>query len=144
MDNFNSTTEDYDNFDDTGKSSPILIPFLNKTCDIFLWVSFALSTVVFVTLLVVIKKKSPKEMRIYKWYIMSNVVATYTYDFFMQACHHPTAVLPTSKTILLTSELLNPYGFMGPYGDFYGPKNWVGLQIVAPGTYKIAALSPGT
>lgn len=114
MDKFNFTTENFDNFDGTEKPSPILVSFLNKTCDIFLWVSFALSTVVFVTLLVVIKKKSPKEMRIYKWYIMSNVVATYTYDFFMQACMHPTAILPTSNTILVTSELLNPYGFMGP------------------------------
>jgi hypothetical protein len=79
-------------------------PSYIKTCDIFIWLSFVVSTVVFFILIFVVLKKSPKEMRIYKWYIVSNTVTMYIFDVFVQAFMHPTAILPTSTPTLVTSE----------------------------------------
>ena len=65
-----------------------LSPTLASVIDITMWVTFGLSNLVFIILIFLVVKKSPKEMKVYKWYIYCNTAAIYMFELFVHGFMH--------------------------------------------------------
>ena len=70
-----------------GENSTIAIYATSKLFesifDIITWIIFILSTILILSLIWVIIKKSPKEMGVYKWYLAVNFICTYLLEIFV-------------------------------------------------------------
>ena len=70
--------------------------------DVIMWVTFGLSSLVFVILILLVWKTSPKEMKVYKWYICCNTAAIYMFELLVNIYVHPInqSPSPTPKVII--------------------------------------------
>ena len=77
-----------------------LSPTLTTVIYVIMWITFGLSSLVFLLLILLGVKKSPKEMRVYKWYICCNTIAIYMFELFVNVFVHPVFLSPTLAVIL--------------------------------------------
>ena len=78
-------------------NSTIIIRFTSPTFEIFFeiltWLIFCVSTLLFVSLIWAIIAKSPKEMGVYKWYMVVNFACTYILEVVV-GFFHPRFIFP--------------------------------------------------
>ena len=57
------------------------------------WIILSISSLIYVLLLFIVIKKSPREMRVYKWYLLINHTFSFAFELIL-GFTHPRFLLP--------------------------------------------------
>lgn len=87
--------------------------WLRLIYDVIACITMCTSTLIFIVVVYIVVKKSPKEMGTYKWYILWNSSVTYLFEFLYGLCH-PEPLLPYPIMVCLNFK-----GLSGDLEDFW-------------------------
>jgi cbb3-type cytochrome oxidase subunit 1 len=104
MDN-QTLVEIYENISTlNSKNLVYFTPALATVVDVTTWVTFGSSSLVFVILIFLVVKKSPKEMKVYKWYICCNTLPIYMFEMLVNELVHPINLFSSSTPVVISKS----------------------------------------